>query len=105
MNDPDLSIDLIYRQVFAVMDFGPIQSFGSFVFVPFDPAAGTDSFRGYELLSQLQMGWPIGMPADGTFFITGTVQSTADESDDVLEVVAIVDTAQAGTCDVTILNS
>ncbi len=89
----------------SIMAFGDFDGTGSdvrwfFVATPFDP--GILRLEGHELISSMEHGRPIGIPANGLFIIRASSTSEGD-ADDTANVGAVVDVAQTATCDLDIV--
>ena len=100
--DPDNDLLIAYQQVFAVGDFGS-EGFArdwEIGHASFNPSQ--DSLEGQEVLSRFQVPLPVTIPANGFLRVTGTVEATTDETDDVLNVGAMVETAQRADCTVDV---
>ncbi len=90
------TINLVYNQVRAKGDFtdtGII--FWRMGSTSFDPAIGAESVLPYQLLSQMNVNHPVGIPAGGLFIIDGAVQSVGDGS---LSIGAVVLTSGTSVC-------
>ncbi len=110
--DPDGTIDLDYFDVFVLGgifgdDFAPPFSW-AIQHVDFDPESGDSSIAGYELLSQLQVEKPLGVPHGGSLDIFGfrTSADLGPDSNDTISVAAAVETAQdpENVCSIVIVD-
>ena len=95
VRDPNNSIDIKYTRVVALSNiFGPEfepPTSWRIGYVPFDPAPGGASTRGYELLSQLEVEKPVGIATGGSFDILGS--RSGQNGDETISVAAVVETA------------
>ena len=102
VDDPDMDIDIRYALVFAVGDFDGLGSTDwHFEAISFDPG-GFSNIEGQELLSRMQSRDAIGIPANGSLFITSIVQESSEGFNDVIGVAAVVETAQTAECNISI---
>ena len=90
------TINLVYNQVRAKGDFTDTGiTFWRMGSTSFDPAIGAESVLPYQLLSQMNVNHPVGIPAGGLFIIDGAVQSVGDGS---LSVGAVIMTSGTSVC-------
>lgn len=109
IRDPENSIDIRYTTVFALSnifgpDFAPPFRW-SVAHVPFDPAPGAASTRGYELLSQLGVEKPVGIASGGSFDILGS--RSGQNGNETVSVAAVVETDSEddNSCRVVIVDN
>lgn len=95
--------NVTYTEVTATGDFtgDGFSSVWRIRHTAFGPARGPESLAPYELLSQLQVELPVGVPGGGFFEVGGIVEGFAPIT---LSAGAVVETAQAALCSIGVLG-
>ena len=104
VNDPDSTIDIQYDDVNLVgsgFGFNQVPTSWFIKHVDLNPSSA-ESQKGFELLSQMEIERSVGVAANGKFTVFGDVTASTDESDDTIDLGAIVTTSQDAQCSVSI---
>ena len=104
VSDPDSTIDIRYVEAVLLgpgFGFNQVPTSWKIKHTDLDPSASS-SQQGFELLSQMEIEIPIGVAANGIFSVLGDVTASTDESNDTIDIGAVVTTSQDAQCSVII---